>query len=121
MGAACAGKKEGVKKPQSTKSTKGEAFVKENWWFKTMSENGWIAKTMTMQGVASLDTNNDLIKVWMLDLDQVKALIPVLYLKSMVFSFNLGDVNDTFEHYVHWRILNDNGEPIWFEIAYILV
>lgn len=57
----------------------------------------------------------------MLDNDEVKALIPVLYLKSMVFQFNLGKVEDTFEHYVSWWILNDNGEPIKLEVAYILV
>ena len=57
----------------------------------------------------------------MLDPNQVKALIPVLYLKAMVFEFDLGDVKDSFEHYVSWRILNDNAEPIRFEVAYILV
>lgn len=85
MGAACAGKKEGVKKPQSTKSTKGDAFVKEYRKFKTMSETGRIARTLTEQGVANLDLNSETIKVRLLDHDKVKALIPVLYLKSMVF------------------------------------
>ena len=52
---------------------------------------------MTMDATTNLDAETDLIKVRMLDIDQVKALIPVLYLKAMVFQFEMGDVQDTFE------------------------
>ena len=39
----------------------------------------------------------------------------------MVFKFDLGDVKDSFEEYVARRLVNDNGESVQFEVAYIIV
>ena len=58
----------------------------------------------------------------MLDMNAVYDLIPKIYLRAMTFEFKLGEgIKDYFEREVAWSILNDNGEPLIPEVAFIIV